>query len=162
MDATVLGDGKLGLLCAQVLVRAGARVRVVGKHDAKLALARRLGLETVHRGDWQPRPADLVVEATGSTSGLEAALAAVRPRGTLVLKSTVAGAHTLSLARVVIDEITVVGSRCGRFAPALAALAAGTIAVTPLIERVFGLDAAVEAMAAAGRPGATKILVDCR
>jgi threonine dehydrogenase-like Zn-dependent dehydrogenase len=162
MSAIVLGDGKLGLLCAQVLAGAGARVTLVGKHEAKLELARNLGLEAVHVDDPRPQRVDLVVEATGSTAGLETALETVRPRGTVILKSTVAGDHSLSLARVVIDEITVLGSRCGPFVPALDALARGVIRVTPLVERVFSLDAGVEAMAAAARPGALKILVDCR
>ena len=90
--------------------------------------------------DWQPRLFDVVVEATGSASGLELALGAVRPRGTLILKSTIAGNHQVSLAPVVINEINVIGSRCGPFPDALEALAAKQVSVTPLIEAVYSLE----------------------
>jgi threonine dehydrogenase-like Zn-dependent dehydrogenase len=153
--AVVLGDGKLGLLVAQVLVRAGADVTLAGRHADKLALAERLGV-----GTGEPTPgADLVVDATGSAGGLAAALDLVRPRGTVVLKTTVGEEHRLDLAKAVIDEITVVGSRCGPFAPALAALAAGTVSVDPLVDRVFPLVDAIAAFARAGTPGVLKVLV---
>jgi threonine dehydrogenase-like Zn-dependent dehydrogenase len=158
-DVLVLGDGKLGLLCAQVLHSSGARVSVVGKHQRKLHLLRKLGLHTELLSDWQPAPADVVVEATGSTAGLKRAIASVRPRGTLVLKSTVAADHTLSLAPLVINEVTVVGSRCGPFPPALRALAHKHVAVTSLIDKVYPLSAGSEAVAHAARPGTLKILL---
>jgi threonine dehydrogenase-like Zn-dependent dehydrogenase len=162
-DTVVLGDGKLGLLCAQVLRRAGASVTLIGRHDDKLAIAAGLGIATVRtEGAWRRHePADLVVEATGSADGLAAAMAAVRPRGTLVLKSTVAAEHRLSLAPLVIDEVTVVGSRCGLFPPALAALEDGSVAVLPLVEGRYPLAEAEEAIAHAARRGARKILIDC-
>ena len=154
--AVVLGDGKLGLLVAQVLAGAGAGVVLVGHHAEKLARVRRLGIET--------RPpdagADLVVDATGSPGGLAAALALVRPRGTIVLKTTVAGEHRLDLAPAVINEVTVVGSRCGPFAPALAALAGGRIAVAPLVDAVYPLDDAVGAFTRAAEPGVLKVLIE--
>jgi threonine dehydrogenase-like Zn-dependent dehydrogenase len=151
----VLGDGKLGLLAAQVLRWAGADVTLSGRHRDKLELAEQLGISTN-----APAPgADLVVDATGSTGGLAAALALVRPRGTIVLKTTVGEEHRLDLAKAVIDEITVVGSRCGPFAPAIAALAAGEIAVAPLVDRVFPLDDAVAAFERAATPGVLKVLV---
>jgi len=158
-DVVVLGDGKLGGLCAQVLHSAGAQVCVVGKHPHKLALLHQYGIATVLLGDWHPRLADIVVEATGSTAGLALAIESVRPRGTLVLKSTVVSPHTLSLAPLVINEITVVGSRCGHFPPALQALAHGHVTVTPLIERAYPLDAGVQALEHAARPGTRKILL---
>jgi len=158
-EVLVLGDGKLGILCAQVLAITGARVTLVGKHADKLKLAKGAGVRTVLLADWKPKLFDIVVEATGSTSGLEAALAAVRPRGTLVLKSTVASAHNLSLAPLVINEVTVVGSRCGVFPPALEALARKKIAVTPLIEKVYPLGEGLAAVAQAGKRGARKILL---
>src|SRR6185503_14065820 len=114
-----LGDGKLGLLVSLVLLGAGARVTCAGRHPRKLEHLRRAGVDTTLVADLPPERVDLVVEATGSREGLERAMALVRPRGTLVLKSTVADAHHLSLAPLVIDEVTVVGSRCGPFAPAL-------------------------------------------
>jgi threonine dehydrogenase-like Zn-dependent dehydrogenase len=158
-EVLVFGDGKLGLLCAQVLALTGARVSLVGKHPNKLAIAKKAGVRTVLLSDWQPRPADVVVEATGSTSGLEMALGAVRPRGTLVLKSTVADEHALSLAPLVINEINVVGSRCGLFPPALDALAHKKVAVTPMIEEIYSLGDGIQAVAHAGRPGALKVLL---
>ena len=156
----VLGDGKLGLLAAQVLSSAGARVLAVGKHDEKLALLRRRGIATVRMEDWDRARADLVVEATGSAAGLGLAVAATRPRGTLVLKSTVAATQALNLAPLVIDEITVVGSRCGPFAPALAALATGSVEVRSLIAGRHSLGDGVEALRHAARPGVLKVLLD--
>jgi threonine dehydrogenase-like Zn-dependent dehydrogenase len=155
----VLGDGKLGLLCAQVLHSAGAGVSLVGKHQRKLHLMAKWGLHTALLTDWQPSPADVVVEATGSTAGLKLAIETVRPRGTLVLKSTVAADHTLSLAPLVINEVTVVGSRCGPFPPALRALAHKHITVTPLIDQAYPLTAGSDAVAHATRPGTLKILL---
>ncbi len=158
-DVIVLGDGKLGLLCAQVLRLTGARVSVVGKHEEKLSILKKLGIRTFVLGDWKPRLYDVVVEATGSTSGLKLALETTRPRGTLVLKSTVAESHALSLAPLVINEITVVGSRCGVFPPAIEALAQKSVSVTPLIEKVYPLTEGLEAIAHAGRAGTRKILL---
>jgi threonine dehydrogenase-like Zn-dependent dehydrogenase len=112
-EILVLGDGKLGFLCAQALKLTGAKVTVLGKYPEKLNLIKRCAIRTILLNEWTPRLFDIVVEATGAASGLEIALNAVRPRGTLVLKSTIAGAHQLSLAPLVINEITVVGSRCG-------------------------------------------------
>jgi len=156
----VLGDGKLGLLVAQVLHVAGARVIVVGKHDDKLAIARRWGVEAVGLAQWTGAAADLVVEATGSAKGFAAAVAMTRPRGTLVLKSTVAEAAPLNLAPLVINEVTVVGSRCGRFAPALHALEAARVDVRPLVSRRFPLRDAVAALQIAGAPGVLKVLLE--
>lgn len=155
----VLGDGKLGNLCAQVLRLTGASVTALGKHEDKLKLIKRAGVRTILLKDWQPRQFDVVVEATGSASGLEMALGAVRPRGTLVLKSTIAGKHDLSLAPLVIKEIAVVGSRCGLFPPALEALEQRSVSVTPLIEKVYSLSEGVEAAGHAARAGARKILL---
>lgn len=160
-EILVLGDGKLGFLCAQALKLTGANVTVVGKHAEKLSLIKRCALRTLHLDDWQEKPFDLVVEATGSESGLQLALRAVRPRGTLVLKSTIAQEHRLSLAPLVIHEITVVGSRCGPFAVALEALAQKSVVVTPLIERIYPLAEGIDAVAHASRPGTRKILLRC-
>ncbi len=158
-EVLVFGDGKLGLLCAQVVALTGARVTLVGKHPDKLRLVKTAGVRTVLLADWKPQSADIVVEATGSSSGLETALAAVRPRGTLVLKSTCAEEHRLSLAPVVINEITVVGSRCGLFPPALDALAQKKVRVAPMIEKIYPLSDALDAVAHAGRAGACKVLL---
>jgi threonine dehydrogenase-like Zn-dependent dehydrogenase len=158
-DVLVLGDGKLGMLCAQVLKLTGARVTVMGKHEKKLALVKKTGVRTLHLDNWKPRLFDLVVEATGSDSGLKLAINAVRPRGTVVLKSTIAGDHQVSLAPLVINEITVVGSRCGPFPDALQALKEKSVSVTPLIEKVYPLTKGLDAAAHAGKPGTLKILL---
>ena len=155
----VLGDGKLGNLCAQVLRLTGANVTALGKHEDKLKLIKRAGVRTILLNDWKPRLFDAVVEATGSPSGLELALSTVRPRGTLVLKSTIAGNHDVSLAPIVINEITVIGSRCGLFAPALEALEEKSVSVTPLIEKVYPLNDGIEAVGHAARRETRKILL---
>jgi threonine dehydrogenase-like Zn-dependent dehydrogenase len=158
-DVLIVGDGKLGNLCAQVLRLTGAKMTALGKHREKLALTKKSGVRTRLLNDWKSSAFDVVVEATGSASGLELALGAVRPRGTLVLKSTIAGAHRLSLAPLVINEITVIGSRCGLFTPALEALEEKTVSVTPLIEKVYPLREGVEAVAHAAKTGTHKILL---
>lgn len=157
----VLGDGRLGNLCAQVLASLSDHVTVVGKHRNKLALLSDLGIET-RRLDERPteRMADIVVDCTGSEHGFTTALELVRPRGTIVLKTTMAGTQTLSLAPVVVDEVTVVGSRCGPFDRALDALANGLVAVEPLISERFDLSDAERALQRASEPGVLKVLLD--
>lgn len=159
LEALVLGDGKLGMLIAQVLHQVGARVLAVGKHDEHLAILRERGIRTTLLDDWDRTERDLVVEATGSKSGFEMAVAATRPRGTLVLKTTVADRGGIDLAPLVIDEITVVGSRCGPFAPALAALADGSIDVKSMIQARMPLDEGVTALEIAAERGALKVLL---
>jgi threonine dehydrogenase-like Zn-dependent dehydrogenase len=159
-EVLVLGDGKLGALCAQVMHLASAHVTVLGKHEEKLELLNHAGVRTVQLKDWRPKQFDIVVEATGSASGLELALSAVRPRGTLVLKSTIAGNHRVSLAPLVINEITVIGSRCGLFPPALDALREKRVSVAPLIEKIYPLHDGIEAVSHAARPGTRKILLE--
>ncbi len=162
--AIVLGDGKLGLLVAQVLAQAGVEVVAIGRHTEKLEILKARGIQTRLLSDWS-RPeneaADLVVEATGSSEGLERAMAAVRPRGTLVLKSTVAEAAATNLAPLVINEVTLVGSRCGPFAPALAALESRSVEVGKLVCERLPLARAEEALRRAEAPGALKVLIDC-
>ena len=156
----MLGDGKLGLLAAQVLHQAGARVVAVGKHDEKLAILRRRGIAVATLDAWRGEAADLVVEATGRAEGFAAAVAATRPRGTLVLKSTVAERVAHDLAPLVINEISVVGSRCGRFAPALSALKSGAVDVRSLISERRSLADAAAALEIAARPGVIKVLIE--
>lgn len=158
-EVLVLGDGKLGSLCAQVLRLTGAKITVVGKHDDKLALLKKAGVRTVRLADWRPRLFDVVVEATGSVAGLELALGAVRPRGTVIMKSTVADSHAISLAPVVINEINLLGSRCGPFPDALDALKSRQVSVTPLIEKIYPLTEGLAAVAHASVPGSRKILL---
>jgi threonine dehydrogenase-like Zn-dependent dehydrogenase len=157
----VLGDGRLGNLCAQVLAGCSDDVLVLGKHDEKLQLLNALGIRTARFGDAVPKHcADVVADCTGSSSGLPAALELVRPRGTIVLKTTVAGTQTLPWAPFVIDEITLVGSRCGPFERALAALEEGRVVVQPLISARFSLDCGVEALDYARTHSALKVVLD--
>jgi threonine dehydrogenase-like Zn-dependent dehydrogenase len=156
----VLGDGRLGNLCAQVLARLSDHLVVIGKHPEKLALLATMGIATALLSDPVPERADIVVDCTGSDSGLPTALKLVRPRGTIVLKTTVAGAQTLAWAPFVIDEVTLVGSRCGPFEQALAALEQGRIDVRPLIAERFGLSDGLQALARAQTKGVLKVLLD--
>jgi threonine dehydrogenase-like Zn-dependent dehydrogenase len=164
-SVAILGDGKMGQLAAQVLVLSGCEVMMVGKHEEKLALAAKHGVHTYVLDDAQSfalknkRRVDMVVECTGSAQGLELALRLVRPRGTLILKSTVADKSTLNLAPIVIDEIRVQGSRCGPFAPALRALSQKRIDVRPLISARYTLDEGLAAFQHAGQKGVLKVLV---
>lgn len=161
----VLGDGKLAQLIARVLRTAAPRVVLFGKHKAKLALARRANLTTQRvRGDAADlrRIRDtfsLVVEATGSPTGLVLAQHITEPRGTLVLKSTFHGATPVETWPTVVKELTLVGSRCGPFSKALALLHSGRVNPAPLISRTFPLAAAPAAMAYAQRPGIMKVLL---
>jgi len=174
----VLGDGRLGNLCAQVLARLSSHVTVVGKHAEKLAL-----LSNPPRGGHDHRSpkggryiseintmlladveashdADIVVDCTGSPTGLPTALSLVRPRGTIVLKTTVASEQTLALAPIVIDEVTIVGSRCGPFDRALTALEAGEVSVLPLISARYPLGDGLAAVEHARTKPALKVLLD--
>jgi threonine dehydrogenase-like Zn-dependent dehydrogenase len=157
---TVVGDGKLGILCAWVARGLGAEVSLVGKHPEKLSM----GGESIRpillaEARSIARSQDVVVDCTGSTTGLEAALGLVKPCGTVVLKTTVAGKHETSLAPIVIDEVRVIGSRCGPFPKAIAALDSKAIDVRPLIGAEFPLDRAEEAFRAAAERGARKVLM---
>ena len=161
----VLGDGRLGNLCAQVLAQMCDAVLVVGKHPEKLALLEALGIRTALLAELPNDPvadraADIVVDCTGSDTGLPTALGLVRPRGTIVLKTTVAGSQQLPWAPVVIDEVTIVGSRCGPFDRALAALEDRSMSVLPLISARFDLSDGVTAIDAAKQRGALKVLLD--
>jgi threonine dehydrogenase-like Zn-dependent dehydrogenase len=157
----VLGDGRLGNLCAQVLAHLSKDVTVVGKHEDKLALVKRKGITTaLLNGVPAKRDVDIVVDCTGSPTGLPTALKLVAPRGTIVLKTTVAGEQTLALAPVVIDEVTILGSRCGPFDRALTALDSGEVDVLPLISARFSLDQGVEAIEHARTKPSLKVLID--
>ncbi len=157
----VLGDGRLGNLCAQVLARLSDRVLVVGKHPEKLSILSAMGVATALLSDaLDPRSFDVVVDCTGSESGLPTALKLVRPRGTIVLKTTVAGQQTLAWAPFVIDEVTLIGSRCGPFDQALTALEQGHVNVQPLISDRFDLSRGLDALARAQTKGILKVLLD--
>jgi threonine dehydrogenase-like Zn-dependent dehydrogenase len=157
---TVLGDGRLGLLVAQVLRNAGIAVRVIGKHAEKLALCEKWQIRSRLAADIVPRhDQDVVVDCTGSPAGFEMAMQMVRPRGTIVLKSTMAAGKPINLAPLVVDEIMVLGSRCGSFRESIRALAEKEIDVASLIHRRVRIEQGVEAMELAARPGVLKVLL---
>jgi threonine dehydrogenase-like Zn-dependent dehydrogenase len=161
--AAVVGDGKLGLLCAQALkATTGAGVTLVGRHDAKLDVARARGVRALKAEELPAsfeRAFDVAVEASGSPAGFETALRLLRPRGTLVLKSTFHGTTELNAAPVVVDEISIVGSRCGRFRPALELLRRDAVEVDALVHEEFPLAEGVRAMERAAEPGVLKVLL---
>lgn len=157
----VLGDGRLGNLCAQVLAGLSNHVLVVGKHPEKLLLLQARGIATALLTEVKgERMADVVVDCTGSESGLPTALSLVRPRGTIVLKTTVAGTQTLAWAPFVIDEVTLIGSRCGPFDQALAGLTQHDVDVLPLITDRFDLSHGLDALKRAQRSPVLKVLID--
>ena len=160
--AVVLGDGKLGILIAQALVSQGIATTLVGRHAHKLAIARAAGVETFLEADLPEtrRGSPLVVEATGSEGGLATALALVAPKGTVVLKTTVAAKLTVDLAPLVIHVVRLVGSRCGDLKRAVDVLARGEVDPRPLVEARYPLARADEALAHAARRGARKILIE--
>jgi threonine dehydrogenase-like Zn-dependent dehydrogenase len=153
----VLGPGKLGCLVAQVLARTGAPVTLLGRRPDRADLARAWGCDFALASEYDGPPADIVVDCTGSAAGFEQAMRFTRPRGILVLKSTVAEGVPLNLAPLVINEITVVGSRCGPFPPAIQALAERTVDVESLLKEVRPLDEGLAAFAEAARPGMLKV-----
>ncbi|QDT63559.1 MDR/zinc-dependent alcohol dehydrogenase-like family protein [Calycomorphotria hydatis] len=163
-NVAVMGCGRLGFLCAQVLASHGCNVTGIDKHAYKLALLEQLeySIDTLLLDDalqnFIPRY-DLVIDCTGSPTGLETALKFVKPHGVVVMKTTISTAHQLSLAAVVIHEITILGSRCGPFKPALQALANESINVQPLIADIVPLEDAVDAFQRA-QQGTLKILLD--
>lgn len=158
----VIGDGKLGLLCAMSLGLRSQNVVIVGKHPSKVAIAEKANIEGIMLRDITASMNgrfDIVVEASGSESGFATATDLVRPRGKIVLKSTFHGTPVWQASRVVVDEITIVGSRCGRFAPAVELLARNAVDVMSLIDDEMPLVRGVEAMAAATEKGSLKILL---
>ena len=156
----VLGDGKLGLTTALTLNAHNLDVLLVGKHQNKLDIAKAQGVRTQLLSDFIPeKKYDVVVEATGSASGFETSMSLTKPRGTLVLKSTVASGKELNLAPIVIDEITVLGSRCGQFGPALRLLENKKIDFSPFISGIYSIDDAIEAFEANKKKENLKILI---
>ena len=160
-QVAVIGDGKLGLLCAQVIALTGASVLLIGKHAPKLRIAERRGIETTSPkvAAKRKREFDVVVEASGSATGFGLALELLRPRGQLVLKSTFHGKTELDAAPIVVDEISIVGSRCGRFQPALDLLKNKAIDVDSLISEEYPLAKGVHAMRRAATKGVLKVLL---
>jgi threonine dehydrogenase-like Zn-dependent dehydrogenase len=158
----VVGAGRLGQLIAQVLRLTGCDLMVAARRERQRALLTADGIRWVSEDDVGAGSYDVAVEASGAPGGLALARRALRPGGTLVLKSTYAGTVPVDLAALVVDEITVVGSRCGPFAPALRLLAHGLVDPTPLIDDRFPLADAEAALRRAAQPGVLKVLIDCR
>jgi threonine dehydrogenase-like Zn-dependent dehydrogenase len=157
----VLGDGKLGLLCAQVLALTGCDLIVIGRHREKLDILAQRGIPVALDGeDNSAGSADIVVEATGCPEGFATARRLVRPRGTIVLKSTYHGSVDVDLTMAAVDEIALTGSRCGPFAPALRLLKQGLVSVIQLIQARYPLSQAIEAFEHAAQPGTLKVLID--
>ncbi len=155
----VLGDGKLGLLVAQVLHLYSKQLVCVGKHRSKLELLNNLHIPTALAADPLERGADIVVEATGSQQGLTRALELVRPEGTIVLKTTITEQTALNISDPVVNEVKIVGSRCGPFRPALEALALGNVEVRPMISAIYELSDAVKAFERAKSSNIIKVLL---
>jgi alcohol dehydrogenase len=155
----VLGDGKLGLLAALVLHRHGAAVRLFGRHREKLRIAEAAGVAVEMEAEPARAAYDWVVEATGTADGLRQAVAMTRPRGTVIVKSTVHGEVAFDAAAMVVNEITLIGSRCGRFEPALELLRQGGLPLREMIADGFPLSEAPRAFARAAQRGTLKVLL---
>jgi len=161
-EVAVLGDGKLGLLIAQVLQAHGCRVRQFGKHAEKLRISQARGIETAAAGTEPIKAFRYVVDATGSSGGLRTAVKMTEPRGAVILKSTVHGEVPIDTAPVIVDEITLIGSRCGRFEPAIELLKSGAVDVKPLLSERVRLVEAAAGFAVAGKSGVLKVLLTAR
>lgn len=155
----VLGDGKLGLLVAQVLFLTGCHLTVYGKHRHKLSLIEKRGISTVCADDIKERDYDIVVDCTGSPSGVVSALQIVRPTGRVVIKTTTAHPRIVDLNHVVIQELNLTGSRCGPFPPAIRAIEEGKVEVSSIISREYPLEEGVEAFRQAAEKGELKVIV---
>ncbi|MBF0441758.1 MAG: alcohol dehydrogenase catalytic domain-containing protein [Oligoflexales bacterium] len=156
----LLGDGKLGLTTALALSTIPCDLLLVGRHQNKLDIAAAAKVKTILSKDLKMEKAyDIVIDATGSAAGFETALALTKPRGVVVLKSTVAADRPFNLAPVVIDEITIVGSRCGEFAPAVKFLEKGFVSLNPLITKIFDAGDAIEAFEFSKKKEVLKVLL---
>jgi threonine dehydrogenase-like Zn-dependent dehydrogenase len=158
-NALVIGAGRLGQLVAQVLQGTGCNLDVLVRHDKSAALLARRNIHAITEQELGVRKFDVVVEATGTPGGYTLASRFVRPRGRIVLKSTYKGDVTVNFSALVVDEVTLIGSRCGPFEPALKALADGQVDLLPLIEAVYPLDQGVAAFDHAALPGVLKVLI---
>jgi len=159
----VMGDGKLGLLVASVIKDINKDVTLAGRHEEKMRVALRMGIRTAFASEINKKGYyDIVVDATGSAEGLGMAIQLVKPRGTIVLKSTVAERKDMNLAPIVINEITLVGSRCGPFRPAIDALQKGLIDVRPLITGIYPFSRAEDAFRRAMEKDSLKVIIDFR
>ena len=155
----VLGDGKLGLLVAQVIETTGSNLVAAGKHPEKLSILDKAGIKTRLSSDFKEREFDIVIDCTGSPSGMETALRIVKPRGKIVLKTTIAKTSRIDLNQIVINEINLIGSRCGPFPAAIKAIGSGEIDLYPLISKVFSLKEGIKAFQYASKKNALKVIL---
>ncbi len=155
----LVGAGRLGLLTAQTLALTGADLQVLARYPRQIEILHNQGIATIREEEIRPRAYDVVVEATGSAAGFALAQKALRPRGTLALKSTYAGNLTLNMSALVVDEIQLIGSRCGPFAPALRLMQSRRVNPLPLIAAEFPLNQAAQALEQAGQRGMLKVLL---
>ncbi len=153
----VLGDGKLGLLVGQALSLTNCVLVVVGKHREKLAVLEKRGIKTKLISNFNDKEFDIVVDCTGSPSGIETALNIVKPKGKIILKTTIAKKRSIDLNKVVVNELTLIGSRCGPFSPAIKALELKRLDVYPLISKQFFLEDGIKAFKYAARKGVLKV-----
>jgi len=158
-NVLIVGDGKLGLLINHALSTSGAKITHVGKHPDKLKIIKSNGCETILLNEITTGQYDVVVEATGSASGFDFAVKHTKPRGTLVLKSTIAADQKLNMTPVVVNEITIVGSRCGLFQPALNYLATG-VDLSPIVSCIYPIEEGLKAFDAASAKGSLKVMID--
>lgn len=155
----IIGDGRLGLLCAQVLHTTNCKLTVLGRHEEKLNLLRQQGIETTMQPEEVTPGVDIVIEATGSPDGLKLANQLIRPQGTLVLKSTYHGQTTFDFTSLVVNEVNLVGSRCGPFPKAIELLKRTRVSVEPLIHARYSLDEGMKAIQHAEARGTLKVLL---
>jgi len=156
----LIGAGKLGLLVAQVVALNGCALTVIARHDRQMALLKGWGIDTASPGEIEQHRADLVIDCTGTQQGFTDALALVRPRGTIHLKSTYHGLPEVNLTRMVVDEVAVVTSRCGPFDAAINLLRRGLVDVDSLIDARYALDDGLNAFEEAGQTGRLKVILD--
>ncbi len=159
MSVAVLGDGKLGLLIAQVMRLETPNVSCFGRHDKKLKRLQNKGIRTFKNNEMKKKAYDVVIEATGSSSGIKHALTMVRPKGYIVLKSTVHGEVAVDMSKIVVDELALIGSRCGPFDKALNLLEKKSVDVEKMVDREFRLEQAVQALSFAENPDVVKVLL---
>ena len=155
----VVGAGRLGLLIGQALKNTGCDLKVVVRRPEPAAILEARGIRAVYAEEIKGELADIVVEVTGSPEGFALSRSLTRARGTLVLKSTFAGDVSVNLSKLVVDEITLVGSRCGNYPAGLRALASGLIEVGDMVDSIYSLDKGLEAVERAGDPGVLKVLI---
>ncbi len=155
----VLGDGKLGLLVSQTLAASNCDLTVIGHYDEKLAILGKLGIKTELSSSYEEPEFDIVVECTGSRSGIDTALNIVRPKGQIILKTTVAKNNSFNLNHIVINELSLIGSRCGPFKPAIQAIKSGAIDLSSLISNIYPLDDGLKALKYASKKGMIKVIL---